>query len=194
MNGRLLSIILIATASLAPAGVILQVTSGTGFATESFGESFTTPSGGPWNSITFNFYSDVPAVTPAAAGNAFLLTQEYLGTPSGLSAATPGFLAESVSISGGVYIFNPSVVLDPNTEYWLYEDTLMTSTGSGTGGSAAGQAYFSDGTSSFSVFDGGQLANFTLSSSSVPEPSTLGLSAVGLIALALCVRRRRIAN
>src|ERR1017187_1218375 len=122
MNCPLLSIIFATTASLASAGVIVQQTAGLGSATEFFGESFTTPSGGPWGSITFNFYSDVPAATPAAAGNAFLLTQEYLGTPSALTSSTPGFLAASVSISGGVYIFNPSVVINPATQYWVYEN------------------------------------------------------------------------
>ena len=39
------------------------------------GQSVTTPAGGPWNNITFNFFSDF-AGTPAAAGTLFLLSQE----------------------------------------------------------------------------------------------------------------------
>jgi len=88
------------------------------------GQSFTTPSGGPWHNITFNFYSTpaggaTPASTPAAAGTAFLLTQEYLGTPAALSSSTPGYLAQSISISGGVYVFPSSLALSPGTKYWF---------------------------------------------------------------------------
>jgi len=51
--------------------------SGTGFF---FGQSFTTPSsGGPWDDITFNLFTDVPPTTAEASGNAFLLGQKYLG-------------------------------------------------------------------------------------------------------------------
>jgi hypothetical protein len=59
-----------------------------------FGQSLMTPSGGPWHDLTFNFFTDVPPTTPTAAGTAFLLTQEYLGTPAALSSSTPGFLAQ----------------------------------------------------------------------------------------------------
>ena len=37
------------------------------------------PSNLPFESITFNFYADVAATIPAASGDLFILTQEYLG-------------------------------------------------------------------------------------------------------------------
>jgi hypothetical protein len=97
-------LILLATVSISQAAVIDQYLNGTVVAVAVFGESFTTPSGGPWSGIQFNFYSDVPPTAPAATGDAFLLTQEYLGTPSAHGSSTPGFLAESTGISGGKYI------------------------------------------------------------------------------------------
>ena len=170
MRLSLLLIGLSATVTLAPAQTILQVTSGTGTAgPEYFGQSFTTPSGGPWNSITFNFYSTpAPVSTPAAAGTAFLLTEEYLGTPAALSSSTPGYLAQSTSISGGVYVFPSSVVLNPVTKYWIYGNAAMVTTGSGTGGSPAGAAYFAgSSTTNFSAVGGGQVVNYNLSSGPV---------------------------
>jgi hypothetical protein len=135
----LVGVILLATASISQAAVINQYLGGTVAATAVFGESFTTPSGGPWTGIQFNFYSDVPPVTPTAGGNAWLLTQEYLGLPSALGASTPGFLAEAVNISGGKHIFNLSVALSPGTEYWIYEDAVTSITGSGTEAARAGK-------------------------------------------------------
>src|SRR5262249_55769300 len=121
---------------------IVQVTSGTGIANEYFGQAFTTPAGGAWNHITFNFYATpasgtTPASTPVAAGTAFLLTQEYLGTPAALSSSTPGFLAQSISNAGGVYTFPPAVVLNPNTQYWVYENASLITSGTDTGGTPA---------------------------------------------------------
>ena len=178
------------TASMSQAATINQYLNGTASATAVFGQSFTTPSGGPWTSIAFNFYSDVPPTTPNAAGNAWLLTQEYLGTPAGLSTTTPGFLAEAVIISGGVHIFSPSVALSPGTEYWIYEDAVTSITGSPTGGGPGGQAYFANDTASnFSTVGGGQIANFT-PTGSVPEPSSLLLFCAGLSGVAGMIRRK----
>ena len=143
-----------------------------------------TPGGGPWGNITFNFFSDVdPASTPLAAGDAFLLTQEYLGPVSGLSSATPGFLAESTGISGGKYTFDWSLMLSGNTEYWIYEDAPIQTTGASTGETPSLQAYFlNDG--DFCTCNT-SLTNFELDGSTVPEPGTwlTGLTGFGILGL-----------
>jgi hypothetical protein len=183
---------------------IIQWTSGTAGIYEPvyFGESFTTPSGGPWNNITFNFYSTpaggpaTPASTPLAAGTAFLLTAEYLGTPAALSSSTPGYLAQSTSISGGLYIFPSSLVLSPGTKYWIYENAPMTASGGGTGGGSAGAGYFAQtATSNFDPGDGGQVVNYNLSGGSMsvaPAPPTFLLTVAGLLCVGLYLTRRRI--
>lgn len=157
-----------------------------------FAESFTTPSGGPWNSITFNYYADAPAVTPEAIGDAFLLSSEYLGTPGALSSVTPGFVAESTSISGGKYVFDPSVTLNPDTQYWLYETGLVMITGKTVGaGTPAEHAYGSNGNDYVSL--PGAVANFAVSgtvASTVPEPSSCALLGIGLLG-GLLLRARR---
>jgi hypothetical protein len=83
------------------------------------GLRITTPTGGPWDNLSLNFYADT---SPEADGNVFLLTQEYLGTPGGLSSRTPGFLAESTQDSFGVYEFDPAVTILGATTYWFYVD------------------------------------------------------------------------
>jgi len=88
----LAAIVALATATLA--ATIDSQTAGSNFvgnSTNYFGESFTTPGGGPWTDIGFNFYSNIPATTPVAVGTAFMLSEEYSGLPSGLSSSTPGF-------------------------------------------------------------------------------------------------------
>ncbi len=82
-----------------------------------FGQSFTTPGGGPWRNITFNFFSD-RGVTPAAAGTVYVFTSAYNGTPSALS--TSQYVARSTGISNGSYVFDPSFVLQSNTRYFVY--------------------------------------------------------------------------
>jgi len=204
LQHSLLWIVLAATVLPAPAQIILQVTSGTGTAAEFFGQSFTTPAGGPWSGITFNFYSTpavgaTPASTPVAAGTAFLLTREYLGTPAALSTSTPGFLAQSISIFGGVYAFPPSVVLNPGTEYWIYENASITITGNGTGGSPAGAAYFAaTANTSFSlVVPSEEIANYRLGADEfglTPVPPSFLLTAAALLCVGLYQARRRFAR
>jgi hypothetical protein len=124
---------------LAQSSVVVEITSGTqslsaadaaaaGFMCPcAAGTTFTTGSGGPWSNITFNFYSTpavgtAPATNPEAFGTAYLLTQPYFGTPGSLGSSTPGYVAASTSISGGKHIFPTNVILNSNTQYWVYEN------------------------------------------------------------------------
>jgi hypothetical protein len=183
-----------ALAATAQAGPIVQYLDGTfGFAS-SFtpGESFTTPGGGPWNSISFNFYSNSPATTPAAAGTAFLLSMAYAGTPATLSNATPGFIASSTSSAGGIYTFGSAVTLQPNTQYWIFANAAFAFTGSTTAGTPAQSLYTSNG-GPFDHSNPSLVANFTLSGVvATPEPSSWALTGVAVCGLAFFARRTRL--
>jgi hypothetical protein len=171
----------------ATAATITEFTGGTQAANLFPGQSVTTDSSSlPWNNITFNWFSDEAATIPTAFGTLFLLTQEYLGTPAGLSAATPGFLAQSQSIVGGQYVFDPSVTLQANTQYFFYTNAIGLSTGTSNGTYPGGNFYGSSGLSF--RFAPGQDANFRLSGTPIPTPALLpGLVGMGMIAF----RKRR---
>ena len=175
-------------------GVIVQNTGGPSFGIDIafLGQSFTTPSGGPWDDVTFNFYSNVPPTTPTAAGTAFLLSQEYLGTPSNLSSSTPGFLGESTGITGGRYVFPAALELQPGNQYFVYGNRALPEH---TGGNSisGGMEYITRLPWVNWVSADGLSANFTLSGdvvSGVPEPSPLMVSVTALLGFGLLQRYR----
>lgn len=180
---------------IANASVIAENKLGTaGTRTEFFGQSFTTPGGGPWDNITFNFYSDIPATTLSAAGTAFLLSTSYAGTPTALSSAAPGYIASSTGVSGGMYLFNPSLELNSNTTYWLYENASITV----TGGDPQPVGLTAFAVSATGNFDApvAQTANFAVNgtavtASTVPEPASVGLALAGFLTVAFFGYRRR---
>ena len=136
----------------------------------------------PWNSISFNFYSDIPATTPAAPGTAFLLSMAYAGTPAALSNATPGFIASSTSNAGGIYTFDSAVTLQQNTQYWIFANAALRMSGSITSGTSAESQYTGVPFVNFPS----QVLNFTLSGGVVatPEPSTGALIGAAFCGLA----------
>ncbi len=172
------------------AATIVENLGGSSNSTSSYfwGQSFTTPSGGPWNNVIFNFFSNVPATTPIASGTAFLLDQVYAGTPSGLNAAVPGFIAASTGVSGGQYVFASGVLLQPGTQYFVFEDSSFTITGDNV--ISGGQVFYTAGSSSNFGTAGGTSANFRVTGDVVPEPSSLALLAGGLALLTARYRRR----
>jgi len=190
MKGLMTVALFGALAVTAQAGPIVQYLNGTfSFAAGApEGESFTTPGGGPWNSLSFNFYFNIPATTPAAPGTAFLLSMAYAGTPAALSNATPGFIASSTSNAGGIYAFASTVALQPNTEYWIFTNAVSVMSGSITAGTSAQSQYTGVPFVNFPS----QVLNFTLSGiQATPEPSTWALTGVALCGLVFFVRRTR---
>jgi hypothetical protein len=190
-RGALVSAFLVLIVVPAKADLITEFTTGTSAAATIFGgQSVTTPSGGPWDDLSFNFFSNVPPTTPSATGELFLLSSAYTGTPSGLSTSTPGFIAESASISGGVYFFAPSLTIQPGTQYFLYPNAAVSETVSPTGGYSGGIGYFASGSTSDYGSVGGD-ANFKLSGTTVPEPNSVILLVTG-IAMAGSLTRRKL--
>ena len=106
----------------------LDVTSGGTGTWNWAGQSFVVPGTGSYNDVHFNFYSFKKE--PVAFGTLYLLTQEYLGLPAGLSASTPGFVGKSTSNTGGVYAFAADVAITAGTKYWVYTDTQGAFAGS----------------------------------------------------------------
>jgi len=155
-----------------------------------FGDVVTTPTGKGWNNITFNWFD--PTSSPAAFGTLFVLTQEYLGTPTALNSSTAGFLAASTGISGGMYDFASGVTLLPTTTYWFYSNADIA-TGAITGGFGADMYYAPTGADNFILFGGAGPENFALVGAPVPEPATITLLGVG-VAVAAFKRKRRSLN
>jgi LPXTG-motif cell wall-anchored protein len=195
----LFALLFAGTAALRAQVPVTAYAAGTAYGIFFPGESFTTPAGGPWHNITFNFFSDVPAATPSATGTAYLLTQAYTGTPAGLSSSVAGFVAASTGVSSGKFVFAPSVTLQPNTQYFVYVDSSMYITGSVSAGSSG--AYLFAAVSSTLGFGSvpTQLANFqvlgaVVASAQVPVLSTPVFILLGMMlasAGALLAGRRK---
>lgn len=156
------------------------------------GQSVTTPTGGPWSNITFNWY-DSTTGAPLAQGNLYLLSQAYTGTPQALSLFTPNLLGVGAA-SAGVYAFAPSLSLAPSTQYFFYSDSVPGGQGAvemGAGAGYAGGVRYgaANGNGSFTSRPGD--VSFSLQGVAVPEPGATSIvAALGLASL--FVTRRHI--
>jgi PEP-CTERM motif len=162
-----------------PASVIsenLTVNANSGVNPVAVGQSLTTPGGGPWDNIQFNFY--LLDGSPYAEGTLYLLSQEYTGPLAALNAATPGFLASTSTISGGVWQF-AGLTLQPNTEYFFQSGTVSTTARTFHSGPVldGGIMYATSVIGSNYLAIPNQDMAFTLqgTATGVPEPGTLWL-------------------
>ncbi len=142
-----------------------------------FGHSFTTPTGGPWENIRFNFVNGSNGAV--AAGGLYALTQSYAGAPNALSTSTAGFVGYTNVISGGQWQFS-GLTLNPGTQYFFYMDNFTTETlkfslsnpyAGGLGFNAVGP------TTNYLVVAPGFDLNFSVQGdvAAVPEPSSVAL-------------------
>src|SRR5262245_9193423 len=128
MRPALSALTFLAFALPARADVIVQVEPRFSFGSigAAPGQRVTTPAGGPWDNITFNWYSGGRGDVPIALGTLYVLDREYLGLRSGLSTDTPGFLAVGHGVGVAYplpqYAFDPAFTLQPDTTYWFYSD------------------------------------------------------------------------
>lgn len=106
----------------------LDVTAGGTGTLNYAGQSFVAPGSSAYDNIRFHWYTFQR--TPTAFGTLTLLKQEYLGLPGGLSPSTPGFVARSVQLSDGAYLFAEEVSIQGGTKYWVYTDTSGSFAGS----------------------------------------------------------------
>jgi hypothetical protein len=157
------------------------------------GHSFTMPPGNAYNNVTFSWVSANHS-TKLAAGNLFLLSQEFLSRPTNLSAATPGYMSQSTGIVNSAYVFPPSVTLNPSSQYWVYMGGAASLAGGGYTFSnpfAGGKAYerFPDAAGDY-YNNGVDLDfNFILSGNVVPEPTSICLVVLALLSVGLSRRR-----
>jgi hypothetical protein len=157
------------------------------------GQSLTTPSGGSgWDQIRFRFYHNETGAS-YAIGTIYLLNQAYAGTPQDLSSATVGYIAEA-SGDGSSYTFAPTLVLEPDTQYFIFAD-LELSSGSTTHVSSESGGTFSGGGSYGAANGNGNFTArpfdiaFSLEGMTViPEPEVAFLALLGSLTLGL--RRR----
>jgi hypothetical protein len=176
--GRLLALVALAIASLAAAAradTIKEFLGGTFNLHTTAGiysQWVTTPSGGPWTNITFNFYEPPTPGTPYAIGNLYLLDHAYAGAPSSLSSSS--YIGVAAASGGTSWVFDPSVTLQANTQYYFYMDTpsdashLLFSTAANTDTAY----YYSDPVwADISSPDGA--FNFTLSGTPTGSPGPL---------------------
>jgi len=190
--GRYLRLLPLLFGFLAPlrADVITAITGGlASIGSYALGESLTTPTGGPWSDLTFNFYD--------ASGNpyanntitVYLLSAAYSGTAAALSSSTTGYVDSTSTVSGTAWVFNPATTIQAGTKYWVYMSAAPTTPlkYSVPDPYSGGQMYYAH--PNYSSLSAG--LNFQLQGAvgaDTPEPSTLLLSAS---ALGLLVFRRR---
>lgn len=154
--------------------VLVQVTTGSTGTFNWAGQSVTTPVGGPFNNLRFNWYTF--SGDPTAFGTLYLLTQEYLGLPGGLGPSTPGYVGQSVSIVDNQYRFAPGVTLDGATQYWFYTDAQGSFVTSFFGSTYPGGDLYLTGVPTLpfhkAIAGPGIFldANFRLEGSTVPSP------------------------
>ena len=206
----LLGLALLTHATDARADTIVQYCvgcTGNGSTIQFPGQSVTTPTGS-WDHVAFNFY-DAVSGAPAASGSLYLFTRAYTGSAASLAASAssaPGYVATATA-SGSLYLFDPSLVLSGNTQYFFYAGSLPSAGGETFDFSNAytgGQRYFSGngGTLNFGSSAGTDYA-FNLSTTNPgPIPGSglvsyllLGIGGLGLrfrqgVALARAAVRR----
>ena len=164
------------------------------------GKSVMTGSGGPWNSIQFNFYnfSGNPYAVPGT--DLYLLNASYAGTPEGLVTSPPSSLISVgvPNISDTAYVFPTAVTLQPNTEYYFYTGGPESIALDLYGTTMMDQRYRAY--TSLSNDDYQPPVNssflFALTGNVVPEPSRivgiLGMAIIGAIGLCFgCARTRQ---
>ena len=83
-------------------------------------EQSATVLGGSFDNIRFSWI--VRSGENPTPGNLYILTQVYQGKVRDLSSAVPGFLARSLRVEGGEYVFDAAVTLQSGAIYWFAAD------------------------------------------------------------------------
>jgi uncharacterized protein (TIGR03437 family) len=79
-----------------------------------------------------------------------------------------GFVGASIAVANGAYVFSPSVVLQPNTKYYIYEDTVVS--GVMTGGASGDANDFVTSSSGSAFTSAAASTNFRVNGTALPPP------------------------
>lgn len=186
-------------AATVEAATISSATTGNGSANNPYySQGLTLGSGGDWNNISFAFDRNSGAgFTAYAAGDLFILTANYSGTPAALSSSTSGYLAQSNGISNGFWTFDSSVTLQSSSTYYFVMGDranasstriygVFNNSAPGLGvSSGANSAYFGNNNDFDHILRGE-----VVPPSTVPLPAGMPLLIGGMLALGLLKRRR----
>lgn len=158
-----------------------------------FGQSFTTGDAA-LNNISFNFYAEDGS--PLALGTAYLFSERYTGTLFDMPTVTRNLVGSSLA-SGSAYVFDPNMVLAPNTKYYLYADQPMVITGNGVSSLPGSEFSRNSRVNPFGSFEPdltGADANFALRGTAVvavPEPAAWAMMLIGFGTIGAGMRSRR---
>lgn len=137
-----------------------------------YGESFVTPAPSNFDNIVFTFLTGGGG--NFATGTGFLLSSEYLGAPTSLSNATPGFLGQATA-AGNLYTFATGLTLAPATTYYFYVNTALAANAIVGGNVYAGRQFYYSDASGNNFAGQGVAADFRVTGTVVPEPSAIVL-------------------
>lgn len=171
--------------------------------TATYGELFTSPNNGDNNLVSFSFYMG----TPNVSGN--IITGAYIATWTGSMAGTLLYSNGPINYDNlgneQITINTGGLALTANTQYVMFlsvsqfygQSSGQTHVSQGTAITGLnGFAYFNNGGNFAELFTNnwdahGLTPNWAVNLHFVPEPGTLGLIALGGLALVGALRKRR---
>ena len=184
--------------AVADASVIREYTAGPSTGLSNTPGSLSAPRPGAVEQHHLNWYVEETVPGPGRVRHPVLLTQEYLGTPAGLSPSTPGYIAHADSPAESYTRLTPPDAAAHQT-YYFYANSFNVIYG---GGDDAGATFYTSGRGDipfvqFTTVD----ADYRLSGdvieggpgvpAPVPEPSALALIVLGTVGLLGASRSRR---
>lgn len=180
--------LMVAANGAANAAVLVSNTTGSSSSTSYAGQSFTLggTNADSFNNITFSFFSGTNAV---ASGVLSIFSAAVSANPTATATATANLVGRSTGIFNGAYVFDSSVTLVGNTQYFAYANVSQTLTYSSANVLAGGNRYST--TSASSNYSSSTGSDYKFLLSAVPEPASWAMMLGGFALIGGTLRRRR---